>query len=230
MAHPSDYLTSPRSLDLRRTMVDRQLRTFDVTDADVLSAVIATPREPFVSGHVDSLVYSDANLSAQGGKTKRRLLTPMAVARALQLAHVSATDRVLDVAGSGGYSAALASRLAREVVALDDDRGFVDQAEFGFKGLGLSNARATFGDLGAGLPGEGPFDVILIGGAVEEEPEALLAQLADGGRLLAVRSASDASGQMTLWERAGGVIGSRPLFGAPADSLPAFARRPSFAF
>jgi len=116
------------------------------------------------------------------------------------------------------------------VVALDDDRSAVRRYLFGFKGLSLSNARAALGDLAAGLPGEGPFDVILIGGAVEEEPEALLAQLADGGRLLAVRSAPDATGQMTLWERSGGVIGSRPLFGAAAEALPAFARKPSFAF
>jgi protein-L-isoaspartate(D-aspartate) O-methyltransferase len=230
MAHPSDYLTSPRSQDLRQTMVDRQLRTFDVTDNEVLAAVLATPREPFVSGHVDSLIYSDANLLASGGQTRRRLLAPMVVARALQQAHVAASDRVLDVGGAGGYAAALASRLSREVVALDDDRGFVDQAEFGFKGLGLANARAVLGDLGAGLAGEGPFDVILLGGAVEEEPEALLAQLADGGRLLAVRAGPDSSGQMVLWERTGDVVGSRPLFGAAAEALPAFRRKPSFAF
>ena len=229
MAHPSDYMTSPRSQDLRQTMVDRQLRTFDVTDADVLSAVLAVPREPFVSGHVDSLVYSDAHLIVRGGQTRRRLLAPMFLARALQLAHVTPRDRVLDVGGAGGYGAALASRLAHEAIALDDDRGFVDQADFAFRGLGLTNARAAYGDLAAGLLGEGPFDVILIGGAVEEEPEALLAQLADGGRLLAVRN-GDSSGQMTLWERSGAAIGSRPLFAAPADVLPAFRRKPSFAF
>lgn len=233
MSNPADFLSSPRSTQLRRTMVDCQVRTFDVTDADVLSAFLDIPREPFVSEQVDSLIYSDAALLARGAQTSRRLLVPMVVARAFQEARLTKSDRALDVGGSGGYSAAILSRLVGSVIALDDDSGFVDTAQRGFSQLGLSNARALKGELSAGLPGEGPFDVILVNGAIEVRPDALLAQLADGGRLLAVESAQGASvgsGQMMLWERFGDAFGSRRLFPAAAGPLPDFACKPMFAF
>jgi protein-L-isoaspartate(D-aspartate) O-methyltransferase len=233
MTNPADFLSSPRSTQLRRTMVDCQVRTFDVTDADVLSAFLDIPREPFVSEQVDSLIYSDAALLARGAHTSRRLLVPMVVARAFQEARLTKSDRALDVGGSGGYSAAVVSRLVGSVIALDDDSGFVDKAQRGFSQLGLSNARALKGELSAGLPDEGPFDVIVVNGAIEVRPDALLAQLADGGRLLAVESAQGAgvgSGQMMLWERVGDAFGSRRLFPAAAGPLPDFARKPMFAF
>jgi protein-L-isoaspartate(D-aspartate) O-methyltransferase len=233
MTNPADFLFSPRSTQLRRTMVDCQVRTFDVTDADVLSAFLDIPREPFVSEQVDSLIYSDAALLARGAHTSRRLLVPMVVARAFQEARLTKSDRALDVGGSGGYSAAVVSRLVGSVIALDDDSGFVDKAQRGFSQLGLSNARALKGELSAGLPDEGPFDVIVVNGAIEVRPDALLAQLADGGRLLAVESAQGAgvgSGQMMLWERVGDAFGSRRLFPAAAGPLPDFARKPMFAF
>ena len=166
MSNAADLLFAPRSTQLRRTMVDCQLRTFDVTDADVLSAVLDTPREPFMSEQVDSLVYSDAALLARGAHTSRRLLVPMVVARAFQEARLTTSDRALDVGGAGGYSAAILARLVGSVIALDDDSGFVETAQRGFSQLRLSNARALKGELSAGLPGEGPFDVILVNGAI----------------------------------------------------------------
>jgi protein-L-isoaspartate(D-aspartate) O-methyltransferase len=232
MSNAADFLSSPRSVQLRRTMVDCQMRTFDVTEADVLSAVLNTPREPFVSEQVDSLVYSDAPLLVRGALLRRRMLVPMVVARAFQEANLSKADRALDI-GGGGYSAAILARLVGTVVALDDDSGLIDKACRGFAELGLSNARAVVGDLAAGLPGEGPFDVIMVNGAIEVRPDALLAQLADGGRLLAVESAPGAdvgSGQMMLWERNGDAFGVRPLFQAAAEPLPGFTRKPMFAF
>lgn len=233
MSNAADLLSSPHSTQLRRTMVDCQLRTFDVTDADVLSAVLNTPREPFVSEPVDSLVYSDAALLVRGAQASRRLLLPMVVARAFQEARLTKSDRALDVGGAGGYAAAILARLVGSVIALDNDSGFIETAQRGFSQLGLSNARALKGELAAGLPGEGPFDVILVNGAIEVRPEALLAQLADGGRLLAVESAQGAgvgSGQMMLWERIGDAFGSRRLFPAAAEPLAGFARKPMFAF
>ncbi len=232
MSNAADFLSSPRSVQLRRTMVDCQMRTFDVTDADVLSAVLDTPRELFVSEKIDSLVYSDAPLLVRGALVRRRMLVPMVVARAFQEANLSKGDRALDI-GGGGYSAAILGRLVDSVVALDDDADLVDNARRGFSELGLSNASAINGDLAAGLPGEGPYDVIFLNGAIEIVPELLLAQLADGGRLLAVESAPGAgvgAGQMMLWERNGDACGVRALFQAAAETLPGFARKPLFAF
>lgn len=233
MSNAAGFLSSPRSVQLRRTMVDCQLRTFDVTDSDVLSAVLDTPREPFVSERVDSLVYSDASLLTRGEQSSRRLLVPMVVARAFQEARLSKSDRALDVGGAGGYSAAILARLVESVVALDDDEGFVATARRGFEELGLANASAVKGELAAGFAGDGPYDVILVNGAIEVRPDELLAQLADGGRLLAIESSPSAglgAGQMVLWERFGDALGSRPLFPAIAEPLPGFARKPVFAF
>lgn len=233
ISNAAEFLSSPHSTQLRRTMVDCQLRTFDVTDAAVLSAVLDTPREPFVSEQVDSLVYSDAALLVRGAQTSRRLLLPMVVARAFQEARLTKSDRALDVGGGGGYSAAILAQLVGSVIALDDDPGFVETAQRAFSALGLSNVHALRGELSSGLPGEGMFDVIMVNGAIEVRPDALLAQLADGGRLLAVESAPGAgigSGQMMLWERIGDVFGSRRLFPAAAVPLPGFSRNPMFAF
>ncbi|MFN3890236.1 MAG: protein-L-isoaspartate O-methyltransferase family protein [Beijerinckiaceae bacterium] len=233
MARASDYLSSPRSAELRRTMVDRQLRTFDVTNVDVLSAVLATPREPFADGYDDSIIYSDANLEVRGAVVRRALLAPMFVSRALQLAEIKPGDRVLDVAGGAGYSAAIAARLAGSVTALEEDEAFVARAASAFAELELENASAVRGDLALGPAGGEAFDVILINGAVEERPKALLDRLADGGRLLAVEAGpggSRAGSRFVLFTRSGDSVGARALFGASAGTLPAFAKPREFVF
>jgi len=233
MSRASDYLTDPRSVELRRTMVDRQLRTFDVTDPDVLAAVLATPREPFLNGESDALIYSDANLEAREGDARRRLLAPMFVARALQAAEITASDRVLDVAGGAGYSAAIAARLAGSVLAFEESEAFAARASRLFSELGLANACAAAGDLATGPAQGGPFDVILVNGAIEQRPEKLLALLADGGRLLAVETgAGGARGaaRFALYARAGDAISARTLFGAAAEPLAAFVEPPRFVF
>lgn len=233
MSRASDYLTDPRSVEHRRTMVDRQLRTFDVTNPEVLAAVLATPREPFLNGESDALVYSDANLEAREGGSSRQLLVPMFVARALQAAEITPTDRVLDVAGAAGYTAAIAARLAGSVLALEESAAFADRASRIFSELGLANACAAAGDLAAGPAQGGPFDVILVNGAIEQRPENLIAQLADGGRLLAIEAGAGGSrgaGQFVLYARTGDAVSSRTLFSAAAESLEAFARPPGFVF
>lgn len=233
MPRASDYLTSPRSVELRRNMVDRQLRTFDVTEIGVLEAVLATPREPFLNGELDSLVYSDATLDARGASVTRRLLAPMFIARALQFAEVRPGERFLDVAGGFGYSAAIAARLVGSVTALEEDESFVSRAARNFEELGLVNARAVRGDLAAGPEGGELYDVILINGAMTRRPDALIARLADGGRLLAIEAGAGGSrgaSQFMLFARSGGVVGSRAIFGAAAEVLPAFAAPRDFVF
>lgn len=233
MPRASDYLSDPSSIELRRTMVDRQLRTFDVTAPEVLAAALQTPREPFLNGEIGALVYSDAALEARAGQARRRLLAPMFVARALQSAEIGPRDRVLDVAGGPGYSAALAARLAGSVTAIEEDDAFVARASDAFEELGLTNATAIRGDLAAGPAGDDVFDVILVNGAVEQRPEGLLGRLADGGRLLAVEAgAGGARGaaRFVLFGRSGEAISRRVLFGAAADTLKPFLRPPAFVF
>lgn len=233
MPRASDYLSSPRSVELRRNMVDRQLRTFDITSEEVLDSVLGAPREPFASGEPDSLVYSDASLIVKGAQTARPLLSPMFVARALQAAEITPTDRVLDVAGAAGYSAAIAARLCGSLVAIEDDDAFVARAGEAFADLGLANAVAVRANIAAGPAGKDKFDVIFINGAIEQRPDALLARLADGGRLLAIEAGDGrarAGSRFVLYTRSGASFGMRPLFGAAADVLPEFAVKPEFVF
>lgn len=232
MANASEFLSAPRSVELRRTMVDCQLRTFDVTDTDVLDAVLETPREPFVDAP-ESLAYSDATLPVRGDAETRRLLAPMTLARALQDVQLRKDDRALDVAGAGGYSAAVLARLVAHVTAVESDDAFVARAARAFSELGLDNATAVKGDLTAGHAAGAPYDLILVNGAVDAPPPALLDQLADGGRLLAIEAGaggSGAAGRFMMYERVGATTAERALFDTTALPLAAFARKPLFAF
>jgi protein-L-isoaspartate(D-aspartate) O-methyltransferase len=158
----------------------------------------------------------------------------MILARMMQAAEIAAKDRCLDVAGGGGYAAALLARLSAESIALEDDEALAEQARTGFAAAGLTNARAATGALSDARVVEGSFEAILLEAAVEAAPTGLLARLTDGGRLVAIRSESGdlARGvaQATLWTRSGDRFGRTPLFNAWAPVLPEFAKPPSFVF
>jgi protein-L-isoaspartate(D-aspartate) O-methyltransferase len=226
-------VTAPDFAELRRRMVDCQLRTFSVIDESVLFAVLNTPRELFVDPAARPIAYSDAIVSASAGGTRRQMLTPMVLARLLQSAEVRSTDRLLDVGGGSGYSAAVAARLAGTVVALESESAFSQAAAKCFAELGLSNVSCVTGPLEAGAPGQGPFNVIVVAGAVEEGLDTLLGQLADGGRLVTILRSPGQTGlamKAVRYERNGRDIGMRVVFDAMGAVLPPFARKPAFVF
>jgi protein-L-isoaspartate(D-aspartate) O-methyltransferase len=210
----------------RRMMVDCQIRPTDVTDRDLLAAFLAVPRERFVPADRADVAYLDRDLPID---QKRALLKPMVLARLIQAAEVKASDRVLDVAGGSGYGAAILARLAGAVTALEDD---ADRSRRGGDLLaqaGAGQVTPVCGLLDAGWPGGAPYDVILVNGACETEPQGLLRQLSEGGRLVAVMGTGP-DGKATLFRRDRGEIGSRTLFDAGAPALPAFAKAPAFVF
>jgi protein-L-isoaspartate(D-aspartate) O-methyltransferase len=226
-------VTTPDFADLRRRMVDCQLRTFSVFDDSVLFAVLNTPREVFLEPASRSVAYSDAILSVSAGGVRRQLLTPMVLARLLQTADIRPTDRLLDVGGATGYSAAVSGRLAGSVVALESESAFSEIASKCFADLHLSNVSCATGPLEAGAPGQGPFDVIVVAGAVEEGLDSLLGQLAEGGRLVTVLRSPGQTGlamKAVRYERVGRDVGMRVAFDATGAVLPAFARKPAFVF
>ena len=219
--------------DRRKTMVDCQLRTFDVTDHEVIEAFLATPREDFVAAPDLAVVYSDALQTVASGEARRVLLAPMALARLLQGANIDKGARVLDVGGGTGYSAAILSQIAGSVVALESDAGFTAAASANAARLGLENLRAITGPLDSGASAEGLFDVILINGAVEEGLDGLFAQLAPGGRLLCVMKAAGQGGRYgkaTRYDRIGSDVSPRFLFDAAAQVMPGFERKARFLF
>ena len=219
----SDFATQ------RQTMVDCQIRTFDVTDQTVIGRFLDVPRERFVPTHLQSLVYSDAALELRADGASRTMLAPLVLARMIQGAQVSATDRVLDVAGGAGYSAALLAGLAKEVVALESLATLSSQAGTNLASAGIANAKAVQGALdGSGVSGS--FDLIFVNGAVEEGIEPLLAKLSPAGRLIAVRKIAGHAGKVTRFEKIGGETSHRVLFDAAAPVLDTFARRQAFVF
>ncbi len=212
----------------RRNMVDGQVRTADVTDQALLSALLAVPRERYVPPGSTSLAYLDLDLPAgEGPDGARRLLKPMVLAKMLQAAEIGPNDRVLCIGCGYGYAAAVVARLAREVVALEQDAGLAAAARDAL--APLANVSVVLGPLTAGWPARAPYDAILIEGATELEPRSFHAQLTDGGRLVCVLGAGPGA-KATLYRRSGDDIGGRPIFDAAASVLPGFVKPPAFAF
>jgi protein-L-isoaspartate(D-aspartate) O-methyltransferase len=210
---------------LRLRMVNGQLRTSDVNDATVLAAFLAVPREKFVAADSRGLAYLDRDVAAAGA-AQRKLLAPRTLARLIQAAAPRRGERALDVGGGSGYSAALLAELGCEVVMLESDAGALVAAREALKAN--PGVTLTQGDLATGAP-HGPFDVIVINGAYETTPAALIARLAEGGRLVGLDARGGAQCG-ALIEKLGGNYSERALFDAKAEILPGLGCAPSFAF
>ena len=216
----------------RRTMVDSQVRTNDVTDLRIVAAMLELPRERFVAQDKTDLAYADLDVPAAAARPSqppRRLLKPMVVAKLAQAAEITAGDHVLDVGCATGYSAALLARLAQSVVALEEDAALAKLAAENLAAVGARNATVVTGPLPQGWPPAAPYDVILVDGAVEIVPEALRQQLKDGGRLVAVLGRTPA-GRAMVYRSVRGDVSGWPVFDASAPLLPGFAAPTIFVF
>jgi len=209
----------------RRHMVDGQVRTADVTDLRILSAMSEIPREQFVPPGSAALAYLDQDLPV--GEGGRRLLKPMVFAKLIHAADIAGTDRVLDVGCVTGYGAAVLARIAGQVIALEQDASLGQSAR---AALGMrSNVSVAVGPLTGGWPQGAPYDVVVLEGATEVAPHAFLCQLKEGGRLVCVLGGGPGAKAM-LYYRSGEELGGRPIFDASAAVLPGFAKTPVFAF
>lgn len=218
--------------ELRVKMVDGQVRTTDVTNSAILSAMLSVPRELFVSEPRRPLAYIDEDIEvapAADGRSARYLMEPSPLARLLQLAEIRFTDRVLDIGTGTGYSAAVLSKIAASVVALESDPSLASAAKATLADLGFANATVVEGALEAGHASSAPYDVIFINGAVDSIPTALFDQLADGGRLVAVVG-NGMRARATFFFKDKGVVSERVAFNAAVRPLDAFRSAPAFTF
>ncbi|HEV3248398.1 MAG TPA: protein-L-isoaspartate O-methyltransferase [Beijerinckiaceae bacterium] len=218
--------------DLRRRMVDNQIRTADVTYRPVLAAIENLPRERFLPEAAKPFAYSDQHLMVGRVETtgeSRYSLAPVLFARMVQAVEPVQGERVLHIACGTGYGSAVFAKLGAHVVALDEDASLIAAAERALAEAGISGVKTRVGMLFEGASSEAPFDVIFIEGAYEREPEALVAQLADGGRLLGVSGVGRAA-QVMLQVKTGDALTGRAVFDASAPLLRSFTRRPEFAF
>jgi protein-L-isoaspartate(D-aspartate) O-methyltransferase len=210
----------------RRNMVEGQVRTADVTDLRIIAAMFEIPRERLLPMAAAGLAYLDFDVPLANAPG-RRLLRPMVLSKLIHAGAIKATDRVLDVGCATGYGAAILARMAAEVVALEENAALAEMAK-----ANLSNqphVSVVNGKLADGWPVGAPYDVILLEGATEIEPDPLCRQLADGGRLLCILGAGPAAKASVLC-RTGDDIGVRHVFDAAAAVLPGFVKPLEFAF
>ncbi|MGL5117472.1 MAG: protein-L-isoaspartate O-methyltransferase family protein [Beijerinckiaceae bacterium] len=214
---------------LRRNMIDTQLRTYDVNSPVVLDAVESIERRHFVPEAVREMAYLDRSETLVAGGTRREMLQPMVLARMIQTLEVRRGDRVLDIAGGSGYGAAVMAAIGASVILIEESEALASLAKVALNGQGEKDVTVRVGDLSAGAPDAAPFDLILVEGAVQALPDALLRQLADGGKLAAVEGAGRA-GRVIVVTRSGDNFGRRTAFDAAAQMLSSFTVKAEFRF
>ncbi len=202
---------------MRRAMVASQLRTTAVNDPRVVAAMGEVPRERFVPDDVRGQAYLDISLPIGSG---RRMSSPMVVGRLLTEARVRPSDRVLVIGAMAGYTAAILAKLAGRVTALEEDAVLAGAPE-GVEGVE--------GPLAAGWPANAPYDLIVFDGAVEEIPAAIVAQVADGGRVAAPIVENGVT-RLAIGRKAGDAFGMISFADADAPILPGFAKPRGFSF
>jgi protein-L-isoaspartate(D-aspartate) O-methyltransferase len=208
----------------RKTMVDNQIRTVDVTDPIVIDAFGRVPRELFVPAGDRDFAYVDRPIAVAPGRVVPQ---PAPLARLIQLARPGIDDAVLLIGGATGYAAAILAELAARVVMVESDAALAATATELLAERG--NVEVVVGPLAAGAPAEGPFDVIVVDGAVEETPLALLDQAKVGGRLVAVVGQKGLSAQATVVVKTETGVSSRLAFNLPALPLAEFVKPKAFA-
>lgn len=214
----------------RVLMVEGQVRPNKVTDPRIVEAMLELPREAMVPAARRAMACADVPVPVAPG---RALLAPMVVARLVQEARPIPGERVLALPGVAGYGAALLARLGLNVTLLETE-AHATQAVSAMRAVGCQ-VRHVVGRLAEGAAAQGPYDIILIEGALPAPPQALLEQLSEGGRLLGIMAPRQAGQKVAAGtrqafraDRAGGSTTLRPIFDAAAPDLPEFEAEAAF--
>jgi protein-L-isoaspartate(D-aspartate) O-methyltransferase len=186
-APPAQAVDSPATLSERARMVAQQLRRRDITDERVLAAMATVPRHAFVPADLRAQAYADGALPIGRRQT---ISQPYIVALMTQLLALHGGERVLEIGTGSGYQTAVLSRLAGAVYSIEIDPELAERARATLAALGYA-AQVHVGDGAAGWPEAAPFDALIISAGVPRLPEALLAQLRDGGRVVAPLERAD---------------------------------------
>jgi protein-L-isoaspartate(D-aspartate) O-methyltransferase len=196
-------VTEIKATDVERMEFQLLLRRRGISDQAVLRAMDEVPREHFVSAELADNAYADQALPIACGQT---ISQPYVVAFMTEQLDVEPQHRVLEVGSGTGYQAAILSRLARDVVSIERYRTLADAARERLKTLGYGNVTIVAGDGLAGVPGEAPFDRIMVTAAAEDVPETLVSQLAEGGKIVLPLGPRDGTQHIVkLTKTAGGV-------------------------
>ncbi len=203
----------------RRTlMVDTQVRPNDVTKFPIIEAMLAIPREDYVPAALREASYIGENLAIAPGRV---ILEARNFAKMLDTLDVQPTDLVLDLGCGLGYSAAVIARMAEAVVAVEEG-DLATLAEATLAQAGVDNVAVVSGKISDGSAKHGPYDAVMVEGAVETLPQAILDQLKEGGRIVAIFM-QGALGTVRIGRKIDGAMSWRDVFNASAPVLPGFA-------
>jgi protein-L-isoaspartate(D-aspartate) O-methyltransferase len=207
---------------MRRAMVASQLRTTGVNDPAVVAAMSAVARERFVPAERRAGAYADAAVPLGEG---RALSPPMVLGRLLTEARLQGSEKALIVGAGTGYSAAVLARLVETVTALEESPALVAEARAALAGTGVTLVE---GPLAQGHAAGAPYDFILIDGAVEQVPQAILDQAENGTIAFALNDAGVT--RLAIGRVAGGALGTTIIADAAAAILPGFEKPRGFSF
>ena len=209
----------------RIMMVDTQVRPSDVTKFPIIDAMLSVPRELYVPREQTEAAYISENITIAPGRV---VLEPRTLAKLLDALNVSGDELVLDIGAGYGYSSAVVARMAEAVIAVEEDETIAAEAQTILSDQGADNVVVHVGPLTEGAAQHGPYDAILIEGAVEQVPQTLIDQIKDGGRIGCVFM-EGALGVVRIGHKIDGEMSWRFAFNASAPVLPGFAKETAFA-
>ena len=191
-------------------MVAEQLRPNGVTDERVLDVMGSIPREEFLPHRSRRHAYEDRALAIECGQT---ISQPLVVALMTQAAAPREDEVALEVGAGSGYQAAVLSRLCRAVITVEREPALAEHASETLRRLGFDNVEVAVADGSLGWPSRAPYDVILVAAAASGVPQALIDEMADGGRMvIPVVTGADEPQDLRLYVRRGDEVTYRSLF------------------
>jgi protein-L-isoaspartate(D-aspartate) O-methyltransferase len=193
----------------RAEMVEKQLRRRGIGDAAVLAAMLVVPRHEFVPRELRSRAYEDLPLPIGSGQTISQPYIVAAMTLALRL---QPADRALEIGTGLGYQAAILSHMAKEIFTIERQPELASTASEKLASLGYTNVHVHCGDGTLGLPEFAPFNAILVAAAAPAVPQPLLAQLAEGGRIIIPVGDAD-NQELELIEKHAGKFSTRTMEG-----------------
>lgn len=202
------------------------MRPSDVTKFPIIDALLSVPREDYVPDAKRDAAYVGENIDIGRGRV---LLEARTFAKMLEIADVQPGDVVLDLGCGLGYSTAVLAQLTDFVVAVEDDTGRAEEAQQILSDHGVDNAAVFDGVLTEGAAKNGPYDVIMLQGAVEQIPDNLLNQIKNFGCIVAI-FAEGALGVVRVGRKIDGTVNWRMAFNASAPVLAGFAKEAEFTF
>ncbi len=215
----------------RFNMIEQQIRPWDVLNQGVLELLAVIKREDFVPPQYRALAFVDSEVPLPTPTGPGQcMLAPKVEARLLQELAVHKHERVLEIGTGSGYMAALLAHKAQHVTTLEIDPGLARFATANLRRAGVMNATVINADGASGLPGDAPFDVIVLSGSVAEVPETLLAQLKVGGRLAAIVGFEPVMRALLITRSDHGGLERTVLFDTVAQRLRGFKEPTRFHF